>query len=721
LTTPSAYGYGGLGDPIPVPIYGQPQQICPPLQGVTILILNQDSTNNLYVGRSPSMTVNNSLLLAPGASINWDASAQTYAFTDATEPPIIALVSPGTSTYNLGPQQIISTIDIAALAASIALAISQTGVSFLAAPTPLYGGTIVPPPGGASLVGATVGYNLYGGNNTNGATEQAAITTLIGYLGRPLATQASKFYMNNEGIWPTSIRGDIQQQITDGVQLLLSLKPGHTASGTYSDTTVTVGGTTCLQEKTSLTNTINMFKTAYVAAGFPANSFKATLYQEPEATNIWKNNPPSFYVNMFTYYQTAIAAAGIDRAYNPGSGAGEAAQASFYPGDANTDVIFADYYGEAFNSGVTLTTVQNLADNHLPGRIPLGIGEMNAAASRNTSLATIMGYWSGYWNYVLNFFNSRLSAGKTNSWIMAYFGFSVGSGGGNSQPIVNDQINSISDFKITGFQTIYDALSSTSTSGSPTIAAGATLTVTPLNPTAGGNFALANGLSYDVSYSLEAGAGSTIPFATVSLEWLNQDSGQAQAIARQRWSSPMGATAGTIIDGVGPQHGQFLRVRITNNDTVTCTVVNFMLNATGRQQSRHNWFWDAPLSTPLPAYAPTDGSTFQGVAGGQSFGASLGSLNAVNIPAGAKLSWLFSVFQGSAYFRFNATGGGTVSVTVHPQPGGVWGQSALLNESPTGEFETIMTLPRAPCLVTINNTDTVAHTANVEIIALDPI
>lgn len=703
-----------------MPVFGGPgqaQQICPAIVGVQILILNLDDTFNLFVGRSSGMGESNALELQPGASTIWDASDATWAFTDSTEPPLIASISPGTSQLNLGPQQLIDILGLATLAVDIAQAIAQTGVSLLAAPTPLYGGTVVPPPAGASLVGATVGYNLYGGTKANGTTEQAAINSLNGFTGRPLGTVVQKIYLSEGQSATGVVRGDYQQIITNGGMLFISAKPAHTASGTYSDSTVTIAGTTCLQEKTNLAAIISAFQAAYVAAGFPANSFMMVPWQEPgAASSPFLPATSGAYQNYFQYYQTAISAAGINRVYNPASGQGELVQSQQYPGDAFVDVILVDYYGEDANVGTTLATAEALADNHLPSPIPFGLGEWNAAASPKTSLATAKGYWNSYFSYILNLFTARLAAGKTNSWIILYEGFSVA-----SKPLVPDQITNISDFKIAGVQQIYDALSVGSTSSSPTIAAGATLIVEPLNPTPGAAFAAAQGISYDISLSLQAGIGSTNPFATVSLEWTNQDIGQAQTVARQRWSCPMGAAAGTIINGVGPQHGQYLRARVTNNDTVACTLINFMVNSSGRSEPRHNWYWDAPISTALPAYTPADGSSFQGVAMGQSWGGSLGSLNQISIPATTKRSWLFSLFAGSVYVRSSGTASGMIQITIHPQPGAVWGQAALLNESPTTEFEDIIIFPRGPCLVTLNNTDSSAHTIDVEIVGLDPI
>jgi hypothetical protein len=456
-----------------------------------------------------------------------------------------------------------------------------------------------------------------------------------------------------------------------------------------------------------------MYKNAYVAAGFPAASFKLTIYGEPEDSGT--GFTAAQYIAYYNYFAPTIQAAGIKCCYDPGSGKGESAQAAYWPGtvnggsDAHIDEVYVDYYGTSWPA-TTLATIEGLADSI---NVPFGIAEFNATAKGTFSGVFYDGTVNSYIGYIISVMQARITAGKQNAWMIMYCGFNVA-----SIPLPQDNIPSAADFKVAGLQALYDALASGGGSGSPTIAAGASYKVPPINPTPGGNFAVASGLSYDISVSLTAGALSTLPFATVQLNWLNQDSNHAQPVATQRWSVAMSASTGTgeVTIGAGPQRGQFLQVIITNKDSVTCTVNNVMINSTARNIGNHDWYWDAAGSN-LPAFTTDSIATV--AAGGQQDGNSLGSVNQVSIPANGSKAYVFGLFTGQVWFRCNGPGG-NLQYVLKPVPTSVWGSAALVNEAPSGEFTTLMVLPRAPCVVEISNSDAAnPHNAFVEIIARD--
>jgi hypothetical protein len=81
------------------------------------------------------------------------------------------------------------------------------------------------------------------------------------------------------------------------------------------------------------------------------------------------------------------------------------------------------------------------------------------------------------------------------------------------------------------------------------------------------------------------------------------------------------------------------------------------------------------------------------------------------------------MFAGEVYFRFS--GGANFMITLNPVPATdatanvIMGGSALLNESPTAEFETTIILPRSPTQLVITNNDGAnPHTFNFEMVAL---
>jgi hypothetical protein len=271
-------------------------------------------------------------------------------------------------------------------------------------------------------------------------------------------------------------------------------------------------------------------------------------------------------------------------------------------------------------------------------------------------------------------------------------------------------ITSGTDFRLPALATFISAITVAPATG---IAAGATAVVLPLAPSAVAGYATATGISYDITVSLTTGAGSTRPFAVVTLAWFNSDDPAAQAVALQSWVLPAGATGttGTIITGTGPQRGQYWQITVTNTDTVNMAIT-VQANATGRAVARDSWIWDAFSSVAVPGYTLPPG--------GGAYGNSLGAISALNIAHSASVSYLMGLFAGEVWFRANNEGGtaGQIEFTLTPQPASVWGTASLINESPAGEFGTLMVLPRGPCLLTLNNQDTTnAHKADAEIIA----
>src|SRR5262249_48961221 len=156
-------------------------------------------------------------------------------------------------------------------------------------------------------------------------------------------------------------------------------------------------------------------------------------------------------------------------------------------------------------------------------------------------------------------------------------------------------------------------------------------------------YAVANGLSYDITVNLTASTSSTVPFAVVTLSWFNQDSVTAQPVSVQSWTLPAGTTgtAGTITVGAGPQRRQLLQVQIHNLDTVQMSVA-IQLNSTARPVQEDNWTWDVGNSPTIPTYLLSNPPPFSNTLCLQSQS---------SVPAGQTFKRLCSLFAGEVFVR----------------------------------------------------------------------
>lgn len=119
----------------------------------------------------------------------------------------------------------------------------------------------------------------------------------------------------------------------------------------------------------------------------------------------------------FAYYYPALHALGVDVVYDASGGAGEAAWASWFP-SGSCDVVAADLYCTAYDSGTTLATLASLAAQSSPP-LPVGIGELGNSASGGTPTTAQL---TAYLSYVTTFLTGRLAAGLPVSDVMWYNG-----------------------------------------------------------------------------------------------------------------------------------------------------------------------------------------------------------------------------------------------------------------------------------------------------------
>lgn len=636
------------GGPTQVPVVNTPSQICPALgTGQSVFILNLDDTANLFVGYSSSVAAGNSLEIAPGASAVIDASRSVWGFTDSVTPPIIIQVSPGTSQFNLGPGQLADIIDFTGLAAAIALEIAETGVSFLSAPEPLFSVDTIP--------GTSIPFG------TNNSTWNAQIAAGVTGMVSSIIYTADIPNLDSHGFptsWPATVwKTGVTHQVMDfapDINWVL----GATHSQLVAEVTAMLSG---------VPGGVIPIVMPYHECNLAGKPWTGPQIAQMDALLIpivHSVMPTALYGRGFTLFR--IWSGGED--ITPFISTTQ--QADFYGGDGyqgaglpTTDQVFLPFMHQ----------IQGIWPN------------ANFAIIETMTTTNVTNWLEAIGSFALE-----------NSLFMVQTFFGSGGLGQPFDPSFVPAINAL-ETELSGAGSSF------------TVGAGATTHLPPLNPSPVAGYAPVNSLSYDIVVNLIAGAGSTNPFLYLELQWYDQDSLSAPAVGQQKWVLPMGTngTVGTTISGIGPQLGAYLRIRVVNEDTVPCTL-QCTMNSTGRTVQKHDFRWDAVSSTSVPNFVlPPSGTGLTNV---------LGSWQGVNVPAGGSIQYLLGLYAGDAYVKFG-TGASSpvITATLTPQPTAVYG-GTLVGEELTGvsnpdigEFEQIVTLPNAPCLVKFTNSDSVAH------------
>lgn len=693
-------------EPIIVQVGNSADQFWPGIPGAPdLLLVNLDDNDNITVGpKSVTPGGPNGYLIQAQSAISLPADSAWSAITDSLDAPLDLQVLAGGGNWSASAIAIAAQIAESGLALAIAQEIATQGLSLVGAPNVLYGGQVSPPPAGANLMGATTNGKAFVPQVTN----QQAIPLFDSYTGRAMATAVQKIYYSEDN-W--TFGGDAPDTATQALavkaQTLVCFFPLRDPTGNYTGAQYTTS-------KNNLAAAIAQWKTAYTNIGMPANSFKAEICQEPNDLNKFATNAAggNTYTAYCNFYAPTVRAAGISLVYNPTGNQTNQGANGYYPGDANVDEVYVDWYGtHKFADGYSLDIAEALADNHLPSPVPFGIGEMNAVL-KSSDLPITQAQWfdgtpASYIGDLIQRFTARLAAGKHNGWIIFWLG-------AHAANVPQNQINSAADFKIAGIDALFDALTPSS---ALTIPGGGFTSLVPLKPTPGGGFALVKDLSYELEISLEAGVGSTVPFSVLQLHWLNTDEPGAQFLFQERWALPMGPSGSpAVITGSGPQRAQYLLLQIFNQDTVACLVDDVQVNGTSRQEAKHDLRWDAVNSPAIPGYIKP---------GGGRFFLQLGSINQVIVNSGTTAQYLFSMFAGEVFVRVKCQGAAaanTVNVSFQAQPTSVFGVAyiwqAILGSTVTEVFPpTSIFFPRGPVAVIIGNADANNVQISVQVIA----
>lgn len=614
------------------------------------------------------------------------------------------------------------------LGEAVASAIAEAGVPLLGAPVMLYDIPDSSQPG-AGPIGATsdqLGYNDWLGTSytkTTIATEY--IDTGIGLEGNP-ATTCQKIFLQN---WITSttvgthkgnINPDLANLINLGMQVILCMKPYINPTGVYGQP-----GDPSVSDYASMQATLG-YLTAYGATDIicvleQEINGNGDMTESSQATPYAAYYGPGIRTLGYPLYLVLATNHTLDGNYEEWFDA--------FTAGCQIDGLGADYYGNTYVGeksnppylldvafGAATHSFEWLADNYSHGPIPLALTEWgNAQASTAAGITETQ--WVSFWQYIQNLFLTRLNNGKTNGPICWY--------SGTNPPPEFDLLPNYIGYAdpnaiVDGLNAIYETLSKASSS--ITIAAGQTVTLVPITPSANAGFAIIQGLSYELVIGSQASSGSTVPFDSVTLDFYEEDDPDAVSFKPVTWDIPSGqsgSTGPTSISGSGPLRGQFMSVTVKNNDTVPHSI-NMVLLATSRTSDVHDWQWDAASSPPIPGFTlpPLSGNT------GRNTLAIIPS--GTSVPANGNVTYLCSLFSGYAYVKGStgATTTGVMQIQMHPAFTSLFESSIFeseivnsLADPNVGDFAGTVILPRSPCTITIANTDTSSHSGNAIVIA----
>jgi hypothetical protein len=689
----------------------------------TVLFVNLDNNDFITIddnaGVQPGISYNGGVL-PPGGSLSLAGNSNWYAVTDQDDSPTLQ-VTPNGSNWTVPIGDIAVQIAQSGLALAIAQQIAAQGLSLIGAPKALYGG--LQPRTGAGIVGVTLDRFAYLPNTSNDFQQYPVWASKV---GRPF-NGVRRCYIQ-EGDTPTTSAndGNSSNSATNGFKICVSLKPFRDATNTYGNNKIPgQGNLTFAQHLTAIKATV-----AYLQS-IATHGLEICFWHEcngngnngpfgsggPYGTTTSPQDQTNFHI-YHNFYQPAckiatnpsltgdVTTAICVAAFSPNNMTG------YITGCNGLDTYAVDYYSQDFNSKPTtvppaVDAVRTLAitDSKKFGYWEIGL--TNGAT--NPSVVTVNN-WLNDEMIAKNV--AYLQAGHIMADTVWFAAPKDGTGGASRNALGSGAAGACNDpTVITNVANLFDQLSS-APSNILSVPGSSSVIVAPLEPSSGAGFAVANGLSYDITLALVSSGTPTIPFVQVRFDWFNNDAAGGIPVETQIWRCPIGnnATVGTNITGVGPQRGQFLQITLTNLDTVACTV-QIQVNSTSRSTPKHDWIWDEPSSVQVHGY---------NMASGGSFGNALGAMNSVSIGAGGNKKYLFGMRAGNATVRFDVPAAGAgLNYVLAFEPQGDMGSAALINKilTPTDkDFNINIILPRCPISVNVINLDGgAAHNANVQI------
>jgi hypothetical protein len=673
-----------------------------------LLLVNLDSNANITIGDANVQSLDTSAdTIPPQGAMAVPANQSWYAIADIDDNAQLQ-VTVGGSNWAASPAGIANAIIDAGIPVLIAQELSASGISLLAAPQQLYniGGVSQPGTGFTSLVGWTVPtqcfktgcyYASLSGPNQQDAGDSAFQANVGRGLPNNRVPITKKFW--NPGDYHTNNNfNNLSKYYSYGTTVIVCLQPLFNSSTNHL-------------QNGEVAN-VQAFITAITALGATPTNTIFVFWQETQ-----DKITATQYTNGLNDLAATMNASGFPTAMDMATHAGTAGGVTYmnaaFASTLTHSMCAADFYAPAFNNGITLDALANVADAHA---LPFALFELGVAPGNfpgNPNMA------SQYFGYITNFFQTRQQNGKANGHFVYYDGQCDANGAGDlSAPILTP-----TDQRVALYDTMFDTLtvSAGGGTGGITIPNNHTTTLVPTNPSINGGLAPTDQLSYEIALGLTAGVGSTLPFAHVILTWyaFDQQPKNQTIVDTVGFYVPMGTNADPngplVIKGRGRQRGSYMTIKVNNFDTVACSLAFLQLMDTARVGTRDAWNWDINAG---------NSPTVPGFTLGNAASASLevGRVSAVNINAGATKSFLFGIATGRVYFRLHVNGLTTdqLEFQVQPVPSNIFPATTFYIHMFMGnaiiEYENFFVAARCPLLINLINNAAVAATVDVVMI-----
>jgi hypothetical protein len=685
-----------------------------------VLFVNLDNNDFITIDDNAGVTPgisHNGGVLPPGGSLSLAGNSNWYAVTDQDDSPTLQ-VTPNGSNWTVPIGDIAVQIAQSGLALAIAQQIAAQGLSLIGAPKALYGG--LQPRTGAGIVGVTLDKWAYVPNTSD---DFGQYSVWAGKVGRPF-NGVRRCYIQ-EGNTPTSSSGDgnSANSASNGFKICVSLKPYRDPTNVYGSNKVPgQGSLTFAQHLTAIKATV-----VYLQS-IATHGLEICFWHEcngngssgpfgsggPYGTTV----SPQDQTNFHTYHNFYQAACKV--ATNPtltGDVTTAICVAAFSPsnmtgyitGCNGLDTYAVDYYSHdmASKPSTVPPAVDAVRDLAIANSKKLGFWEIGLTnGSANDTVAQINDWLT---NEMIAKNVAFLEAGNIMADTIWFAAPSSGPGPSRNALGSGAAGNCNDPTVIANAANLFDQLSS-APSNILSLPGSGTVVVAPLAPSSGAGFAVADGLSYDITLQIATTGTPTTPFTQVIMRWFNNDAAGGIPVEEQIWRCPIGNAPGALITGTGPQRGQFLEITLVNLDTVACTVA-IQVNSTSRNTLKHDWIWDAVSSVGIHTFV---------LANGGEFGNCIGSVNGVTVNAnGGTKKFLFGMRAGPAYIRCAAPGGGSMQYVLNLEPQSDMGSAAFLNEtiqSTDKDFKMLVELPRSPFSITATNNDTANRQANIQVV-----
>lgn len=725
-----------------------------------ILLVNQDTAANIAIG-DPSVQIGDqeSTVIPPQSSLSLPANQSWYAIADQSNGPILQ-VTLGGANWSTSPIQAAEAMLQAGIATDIAEAIFSLGIPQIAAPISLWdiGGTSGGS-GDTGLVGLTIPQQAILGTGCSdpyipsGDTQDQADMLCVSKVGRGIQVGGTPTYPTvTKKFWNLSdwslTKNNLANYYAHGTKVILALKPLFTAGLALGSNFTTTGTTAQKNAAIAEVANLNTFLTGITGLGANSTNTEIVPWQEPANVQNMGHGGGNDFNNMLRTYGPTIIAAGFPITVNVNFDGATANATNFANAALGlrawsgvgavglpvvTTLALDLYTNNAIGAGILPTTIDSNGDSFdsIAAAHGLIVSLNEFGCNPSTQSPVPNGYFSiqdctTYFGLMQSYLEGVIQAGRQIGNAIYYESQCSSKGTGDiTSPIgLDPNVPNNPDFRVALYQTMYDSLS-TSTSSGISIPATHTTVIAPTDPSPGGSFGNADTISYEIALGMSAGAGSTNPFAIVTLSWFMFDEPAKDQVAVDSisWAVPLGtngdANGPAVVYGGGRMRGSYLQIKINNQDSVACTLAFMQVTGTSRAGRRDSWRWDSNsnISPAIPGFTLAS-------AGAKSL--QVGRANNLSVPSNSTVTLLNGMYAGEVYIRlFCSNGGGAnnANFTLQPLPNSQFGTENMLNQSvgnsPT-EFEDIIALPRAPTTMTIkNNNGGASINVDYQIIAIE--